>query len=90
MIRKLLILATLLFSLEAAAHGDCYKAAIIDPPTFMGNSDEYVQLFDGSVWEIELSREMLGAEYPMATICPSQRLMIVNGVKFRVNPVLPD
>lgn len=85
--RIAIFLSLAICSLQAAARGDCYKARIIDPPVFQGDSYEYVRLFDDTVWEIEMSREVLGLQYPMATICPKQHLMIVDGVKFRVRPV---
>lgn len=85
--RIAIFLSLALCSFQAAARGDCYQARIIDPPVFLGDSYEYVRLFDDTVWEIEMSREMLGLQYPMATICPKQRLMTVDGVKFRVRPV---
>lgn len=87
--RKSILLILLTMAIEAHA-GGCYKARIIDPPTFLGNSDEQIQLFDGTMWEIKYAYENLGLQYPMATICPKSNTLIVAGIKFYVIPLQFD
>jgi hypothetical protein len=53
----------------------------------MGNNDEVVQLADGSIWQVKFEYEYLYEYYPDVVICPSRRLLLIDGKSLNVIPL---
>lgn len=76
---SLLGLATITFNVNAATTSDCYKSSINVPTPFLGNTDELLELSDGSTWKVGIGEyNYLYQYYPSVTACPTAQTITLN------------
>lgn len=83
--KKLILIIFIVFSFNSYAQ--CFDDVITSPSPFMGNHGEIFRLSNGSVWEVRNEYEYMYEYQPTATVCPNQRIMIVDGKKLQISPI---
>ena len=68
----------------ASTTAECYRSSVTSPAPLMGQTDEVIELLDGSRWEVGIGHyNYLYAYYPNVVVCPASGIMMIRNVPRR-------